>query len=373
MWNKFSLRIKIAILTAITLTLMCAGLTVISILNTEVFYEPISYVLDKKPIDGEAVGSSSGINHAEGIENVTTAQEIYLGSRKQFQVLSIVAAIGFVIVGAFLSYALAGRSLKSLKTFADRIEEIDESNLNGQVVLPPSDDEVAKLENSFNNMLEKLDRAFDNKKLFAANAAHELKTPLTSILTNIEVLQMEEEPSIGDYEEVIGITKENIERLTALVQDLLYFNSELNEDGFENLNTDELFNRILAELSDNVREKGIAVTLEGRSTIKGDKDLLERAFLNIIQNAVKYNKENGEIKIEISENLIAIEDTGIGIPDGSIPHIFDPFYCVDKSRSRKLGGNGLGLGIAKQIFDKHDMKITVSSTFGKGTKVFIRL
>ena len=373
MWNKLSLRVKIAILTAITIALMCAGLTVISILNTEVFYDPIASVLDKKPIDGEVVEISNGISHADGVENVTSAQEIYLGSRKQFKLLSIVASIGFVIIGAFLSYVLAGRSLRSLKTFADRIEEIDESNLDGQVVLPPSDDEVAKLENSFNSMLEKLDKAFDNKKLFAANAAHELKTPLTNILTNIEVLQMEEDPSIGDYEEVIGVTKENVERLTTLVKDLLYFNSELNEEGFENIDTDELFNRILAELADSVHEKSIAVTIEGCSIIKGDKNLLERAFSNIIQNAVKYNKENGTVKIVVLENLISIEDTGIGIPENSVLQIFDPFYCVDKSRSRQLGGNGLGLSIAKQIFDKHNMKITVASTLGVGTNIFIRI
>ena len=373
MWNKLSLRIKITLLTAMTLTLMCACLTVISVLNTGVFYEPIVSVIGKKPID-EGQITSGGANHMHEITDVDVAAELYIGSRNKFKVLSIVAAVGIVLIGTLLSYILVGQSLKSLKTFTGRITKIDENNLNEQIALPSSRDEVSRLTQSFNRMLLKLDHAFDSKKLFAANAAHELKTPLTNILTNIEVMQMEDKPNISDYEEVVGITKENVERLTVLVQDLLHFNCELiSEEGFESISTDKLFRQTLAELSDKIREKNITVALDGYTTVRGEKDLLERAFFNIIQNAVRYNKENGEIKIVAYDNIITVEDSGIGIPADSIPQIFDPFYCVDKSRSRQLGGNGLGLSITKQIFDKHGMKITVSSTVGEGTKVFIEI
>ena len=372
MWNKLSLRIKITLLTAITLTLMCACLTVISVFNTEVFYDPIVSVIEKKPIDTEGI-TSGGVNHAGEITNVNIAGELYIGSRNKFKILSFAASVGVVLIGTFLSYFLAGQALKSLKLFADKITEIDENNLSEQIILPSSRDEISKLTQSFNHMLEKLGHAFDSKKLFAANAAHELKTPLTNILTNIEVMQMEDDPDIMDYEEVIGITKENLERLTAVVQELLYFNSDLDKDNFENFKTDILFEKILTELSPGICEKNLKAITKGSATIKGDKNLLERAFFNIVQNAVKYNKQNGEIRIISCDDTITIEDTGIGMPEESITQIFDPFYCVDKSRSRQLGGVGLGLGITKQILDKHNMKITVFSKLEIGTKIIIEI
>ena len=372
MWNKLSLRIKITLLTATTLTIMCACLTIISVLNTEVFYDPIVSIIGKRPL-GENDITNGGTNHMDEIIDVDITEELYIGARNKFKTLSLVASAGVIAMGTALSYVLAGESLKSLKTFTDKITEIDENNLSEQIVLPASRDEVSKLTGSFNHMLEKLDHAFDSKKLFAANAAHELKTPLTSILTNIEVMQMDDNPSINDYEEVIGVTKENVERLTLLVQELLYFNSELDRDNFENVQTEVLFKKILADLSPNIHGKSIKASISGSAVISGDKNLLERAFFNIIQNAVKYNKEGGEIKIISCDATITIEDTGIGIPSNSLSQIFDPFYCVDRFHSRQLGGNGLGLSIAKQILNKHGMEIAVSSQVEKGTKVFITI
>jgi len=372
MWNKLSLRTKITLLTAVTLTLMCACLTVASVLNTDVFYDPIVSVIEKKKIDDE-VATIGGANHTGEITDVDIAAELYIGSRNKFKLLSIITAVGVVIIGTLLSYILAGQSLKSLKKFTSKIAEIDENNLSDQIVLPSSRDEVSKLTEAFNHMLEKLDRAFDGKKLFAANAAHELKTPLTNILTNIEVMQMEAAPSITDYEEVVGIAKANVERLTALVGELLYFNSELDREHLETVRTDLLFKKILTDLSPGINEKNIKTSIAGNAVINGDKNLLERAFFNLVQNAIKYNKENGEIRITSHDGTITIEDTGIGISAGSIPQIFDPFYCADKSRSRELGGVGLGLSITKQILNKHGMKITVFSQPEKGTRIIIEV
>ena len=372
MWNRLALKIKITIITAVTLTVMCACLTVISVANSDVFYEPVAYVLDKKPFDGSS-GEHTGAPQQIGeIENVDNIDVIYLDSRNKFKTQSLISAVIILVFGTVISYFLAGRTLKPLHTLTDKIEEIDENNLSVQIRPTQNGGEVARLTNSFNSMLEKLEQAFENKKLFASNAAHELKTPLTNILTNIEVMQMEEKPDISDYEEVIGITKENVERLTVLVQDLLHFNSDLDDGLCENIRTDELFGKIISDLSSGIDEKNINVTIGGCINIYGEKTLLERAFFNLIQNAIKYNKNGGEIKITAECDMITIEDSGIGIPEESIPRIFEPFYCADKSRSRKLGGSGLGLGIAKQIFDKHGMTITVSSELNEGTKIYIK-
>jgi len=370
MWNKLSLRVKITVLTVLMLTLLCAGITITAILNTSVFYDPVAYVIDKKPLDGGYIGEE---HHIENADTITAIDEIYIGSRNQFKMISIFTAIGVIVAGSLFAWVLTGKTLKPLRIFADRIEDIDENSLNAQVVLPPSSSEVSRLTDSFNNMLEELNNAFTNKKLFASHAAHELKTPLTNILTNIEVMQMDDEPSTEDYKEVIEITKDNLERLTVLIQDLLHFNAELDSSNFSNIRSDTLFEKIIKDLSLSIHEKNIRIDIDGQVTVRGDNDLLERAFFNLIQNAVKYNTDNGEIIIISYEDMIIIEDTGIGIPAECLSQIFEPFYCVDKSRSRKLGGSGLGLSITKQIFEKHSLKISVSSKIGKGTKFVIKL
>ena len=372
MWNKLSLRIKITVLTILTLTALCGGLTAAAILNTSIFYDPIAYVIDKKPLGAGYIGEGFRIEN-DNENTITAVDEIYIGSQNQFKMISILTAAGVVVIGSFFAWVLTGKTLKPLRTFADRIEDINENSLNEKVVLPQSSSEVSRLTKSFNRMLKELNGAFNNKKLFASHAAHELKTPLTNIITNIEVMQMDDDPGIDDYREVIEIIKDNAERLTVLIQDLLHFSAELDSGNFSNIETDTLFEKIFEDLSPFLREKNIEVHIEGRAVIFGDKNLLERAFFNLIQNAIKYNTENGSIIIISDKNTIAVEDTGIGIPKECLPQIFEPFYCVDKSRSRKLGGSGLGLSITKQIFDNHSLKISVSSEMGKGTKFLITL
>ena len=372
MWSKITLKIKITVLTAVLLTAMCVSLTAISIYNSNVFYEPIEFIADIQPININTSGQA-GTPIIPNENDIKVIDDIFLGSRNKFKVHSVISSLIIVILGTGLSYLIAGKTLEPLNNLTGKIEKIDENNLSGCIELSPNGDEVARLTKSFNSMLTKLDSAFQAKKLFASNAAHELKTPLTNILTNIEVMQMDDTPSVDDYEEVIGITKENVERLTVLVQDLLRFNARHDDGFYENFQTKELFDKIIFDLSSNINEKGIKITIDGSIDIYGEKILLERAFFNLIQNAVKYNKDNGEVKIHAADETIIIEDSGIGIPSESISQIFDPFYCVDKSRSRRLGGNGLGLSISKQIFDKHNMTITISSEINKGTKIIIKI
>jgi len=371
MWSRITLKIKITVLTAVLLTAMCVILTAISIYNTNVFYDPIVFIADKQPIN-IITSNQTGIPIIANENDINVIDEIFLGSRNKFKVHSVISLLILVILGTGLSCLIAGKTLKPLNSLADKIEKIDENNMSGCIELSPNGDEVARLTKSFNSMLTKLDSAFQAKKLFASNAAHELKTPLTNILTNIEVMQMDDKPTLTDYEEVIDITKENVERLTVLVHDLLRFNANHGDGLCENFQTKELFEKIIFDLSNHINEKDVKITLDGSINICGEKVLLERAFFNLIQNAVKYNKDNGEVKIHAADETITIEDSGIGIPPESISLIFDPFYCVDKSRSRRLGGNGLGLSISKQIFDKHKMTITISSEINKGTKVIIK-
>ena len=374
MWNRTTLRMKIVVLTAATLTAMCVCLTTISIYNTSIFYDPVLFMTGNKQPIGIIGIEPSGVPHnIGGDENIEIIDEIFIGSRNTFITQSIVSSVIIILAGTILSYFIAGGTLKPLKKLAGRIEEIDESNLSEHIEITQNGDEVARLTKSFNNMLAKLNQAFENKKLFASNAAHELKTPLTTMSAVIDVLYMDENPNTQDCMEVIEEVKDNINQLRILVQDLLTFNYELDDDLCEDIQASILFEKIISYLSDSINEKNISVSINGDMTVTGEKNLLERAFANIIQNAVKYNKAGGKINVIICDGSILIEDSGIGLPEESIPQIFDPFYCVDKSRSRKLGGVGLGLSIAKQILDKHGMSITVSSAQNKGTIFFIKV
>ena len=376
MWNRLSLKVKITVVTVFTLTVLSSALTAAAIHNTSVFYKPVEYAIAAKPFEDNSTGDRhtiANLHDLQDINAITMIDEIYTGSRDHFIAISIITAIGVVVVGALIVWLLTGRTLRPLQILTSQIEEIDESALSGEIILPPSSSEVSKLTNAFNNMLEKLDNAFASKKLFASHAAHELKTPLANILTNIEVLQMEEVSSVDDYKEVILITRDNIDRLNLLIADLLSFTAERDETRFESFSTDELFEEIMEKLKASIHERKIEVTIKGSTTLFGDKTLLEQAFMNIVQNAIRYNQECGKILISVSSQIIAIEDTGLGIPETSVQQVFEPFYCVDPSRSRELGGSGLGLSIAKQIFDKHNMKISITSELKTGTVISIEL
>ncbi|MCL2703811.1 MAG: HAMP domain-containing histidine kinase [Defluviitaleaceae bacterium] len=240
-----------------------------------------------------------------------------------------------------------------------------------QIETPKSNDEISRLTRSFNNMLGKLNRSFENQRLFAQNAAHELKTPLASIMANIEVLQLDGEPPADEYKEVIDIVKSDTHQLIELVEGLLSINNMIDEAIWQSFGGKDIFQKIINELKDDIEQKRIRVAITGDCRIKSDKPLLERAFLNLVLNAVRYNVDKGTVNISLSEGSIIIEDSGIGMSDENLGHIFEPFHCADKSRSKKLGGHGLGMSIVKNIFDKHNMEVIISSKLGEGTKIII--
>ena len=392
MWNKVSLRIKITILTTLALSLVTACITYLSIHNAQQhIVEPFAafYVtVIERMFDSEdlATGALDGNgfrlyeigrampdiriidpNHFFSQTPFVTIDQ----SQQNFQIYSIIIAIIFVLIGAIGAYLISGQALKPIKTLATDIENIDANNLATKIEPPASNDEVSRLTHSFNNMLEKLNSSFETQKLFAQNAAHELKTPLASIRTNIEVLQLDSEPSLDEYKEVVNTVKGSTEQLIALVDGLLALNDEVDESKWQFFYGKEMFEKILSDLNESIAEKELEVLLLGNCRVKGNQSLLERAFSNLVHNAIRYNIKGGLVRIIMTNDSIIIEDSGIGIPREHLTHLFEPFYCVNSSRSKELGGNGLGLAIAKHIFDKHKFEITVSSEIGVGTTIIL--
>jgi len=392
MWDKISLRIKITILTTLALSLVTACITYLSIHNaqqhivepfTAFYVTVIERMFDSEDLAASALDGNGfrvyEIGRAMPDFRIIDPNQIFSQtpfviideSQHNFQIYSIITAILFILIGAFGAYLISGQALKPIKTLATDIENIDANNLATKIEPPASNDEVSRLTHSFNNMLEKLNSSFETQKLFAQNAAHELKTPLASIRTNIEVLQLDSEPSLDEYKEVVNTVKGSTEQLIALVDGLLALNDEVDESKWQFFYGKEMFEKILSDLNESIAEKELEVLLLGNCRVKGNQSLLERAFSNLVHNAIRYNIKGGLVRIIMTNDSIIIEDSGIGIPHEHLTHLFEPFYCVNSSRSKELGGNGLGLAIAKHIFDKHKFEITVSSEIGVGTTIIL--
>lgn len=363
MWSRISLRTRLTIFTALIITAICVCLTFVSIFNAKNIFTSSH---QKQP----SASAPEIIEDMEDMGNITGSS---LAVNAQFNQISIIYMLIFIALGTGLTYFISGRALKPVTDLSHAIDEMDENKLNTQINIKNGGVEIEKLTGSFNQMLLKLESAFEGQKRFAHHAAHELKTPLSAIMTNIEVLELEENPSIEEYKEIVDITKESTERLIQLVSELLNLNVNLSEDRIKQIDVHKMFDQIIRGLNTSIKEKNISISNKCDHTISGDPELLYHAFFNLIHNAVKYNKNGGEIEIYSKSNKLIIKDTGIGIPPSDLTNIFEPFYCVDPSRSRKLGGSGLGLSVVKAIIDKHNGKIWVESDVGVGTQTIVEI
>ena len=365
MIKKIKLRTRLTLLMALVLFCACSILTFTLVTSADKIYQPLT----AKPTQtGSIVEGYSN----SGVEN--TQKEKY---DKELRVVSLISIISVFIIGVGATYIIAAKALRPITKLSREIEKIDENNLFVSVQETQSNDEIAALSTTFNNMIGKLEKAFASQKQFSANAAHELKTPLAAIITKIEVCQLDENPSTQEYKKTVDDVLQSAERLNALINDLLEMYADDGLRNNEAFDLREMFCAIIDEIS-KTNPKSVTFDNQiGALDLIGNRDLLYRAFLNITHNAAKYNKPNGTVTLSaqsVAEGIrVIVVDTGIGIPSDQLEKIFDPFYCVDKSRSRVLGGNGLGLSLVKTIIEKHGGEIAVESEVGVSTTISVIL
>ena len=293
-------------------------------------------------------------------------------AKKLFDIWSYIYLIVFSGIGMIVTYIITGKALKPLQELNNSIISITERNLNDRIPTYIANDEIGSLANSFNAMLERLNESFLRQKRFSASVSHELKTPLSIMNAGIQVLHLDNEPTVEDYKETIAMAERNTKRLMNIVEDLFVLTNESYADIADEIDLNKLFLQIESELQSLCDKKNISITYEFEfSTIIGSTTLVYGAFLNLIENAIKYNIPNGKVEIKtlVEDKIekIIISDSGMGIPIEDINKIFEPFYRVDPSRSRKIAGAGLGLSIVKSIVEKHGWRIAVESTVGVGT------
>lgn len=357
MINRLSLRVKITLIVTVIIILISTILTITSVYNANIIFSPTVndintssepiYKLDDESINEPVKGEVSYIESIDGgilshnFKNNAVLYMIIVGSS-----------------GSILTYIILGKMLKPVKKLSTQIEVINEYQLSERLSGFNSCEELKELQNSFNTMLDRLDRAFESKKRFSADAAHELKTPLAVLKNSLDVLEIDENPSEEDYKYTVAIFKKQVERMINLVNNLFNISEQKDYHFNDTIDTSITINDIIKDLEKEIDEKSLSVNIYGKSlSIKGNNIMLNHAISNIIQNAVKYNIKNGKIDI-ITEKvdktyIITIKDSGIGIEKGKEKEIFEPFYRVDTSRSKKIDGTGLGLTITKDIITKH--------------------
>jgi two-component system, OmpR family, sensor kinase len=291
---------------------------------------------------------------------------------RTFRLALIGGAVLALLLTIILGALLIRQTLKPVETIMRTARNIEEnSDLNKRVGYQGPEDEIGRLANTFDHMIERLDNVFKAQSNFIADASHEIRTPLTVIKGNLDLLKR----NIGeaDRQESLQAIESETRRLTKIAEDLLLLANV--ESGQDFKPEPVLLRDLITEEVQRARlvagNRSIVTGQLGDLTVIGDIHKLDQVVSNLVDNAIKYTPDNGTITLSLVEDgnwaRLEIRDTGIGIDPSDIPHLFDRFYRVDKARSRSAGGTGLGLAIVKGIVDQHGGKVTVISQPGKGS------
>lgn len=362
MFKKISIKWRLTILSAFLLTICCLGLTIVLNFSTFNLVDRIDATIVTIP----SIDSTKPQNNEMNQEVISLIPSMDTDQAKiGYSLQSIIYMLIVIFGGSGLTFYISGKVLNPLDILNGQVKNINVNNLSETLVVPSTKDEIAELTQSFNEMTDKLDNAFAMQKRFSASAAHELRTPLAVLQTKVDVFKKKNIHTNDEYELLIDVFEKQIHRLRSLVVNLLDMTNMDYDIEKSMISLQDIFEDIISELSIIAKDKNILLSLNcDNSTIMGNVDLLYRAFYNLIENAIKYNIDDGTVQIDVrkiskGQVEILIKDSGIGIPDDMKKHIFEPFYRVDKSRSRSMGGVGLGLTIVDSIVKKHRGTISI--------------
>jgi len=314
------------------------------------------------------------IQAAQSLENVTDTLQDF-----RDQLLWVIPFV--LLLASFGGYFLAGRTLRPIDRITRTAAEIEASDLSQRLDYQGPDDEIGRLAQTFDHMLERLNTAFERERRFTGDAAHELRTPLTVLKGQIEVT-LSQSRSKNDYKITLQNLASQVERLIRLSNALLFLSrSDQNQLSSEpdQINLSELLNIVIEQMQPMAEENRLTIQSEISSEILfiGDTDHLIRLFLNLLDNAIKYTPAGGKVQVKTSIDKEAIQivfhNDGPGIPVEHLPYLFDRFYRIDLDRSSETGGTGLGLAIAREIVRLHGGYIEVNSQKGDGNKFTVHL
>lgn len=394
--NNVSLRMRLTLLTTGIIICVAAALTLTSINRAELLVKsvplelinytqlesgnPVSVTVGEQTVPMSQVDLLTGsttINQVPQVVDATMVSEaatiaVTAKASKRFATSSTTVMGVVIFCGMILTWFVAGRALKPVQDLKEMVGEINGNNLSKRVEGFQAGDEISQLASSFNGMLDKVEAAFTQQKEFSLNAAHELKTPLAAIRTNLEVLHLGGEPSLAEYQETCEVIGRNTDRLIDLVEDLLKLNAKQALSYQESIRTEELIVALQDELTPLIVEKEIKLVIHNQlPLLYGNYNLFYSGLFNLLENAIKYHHHGGQVLLDLEafedDGVITVMDNGPGMASEVLGEIFQPFYRVEQSRSRQIGGSGLGLALVKSIVEKHNGTISVHSELGKGS------
>ena len=381
---KLSIKWRFTLMVVIIVTITSAVL--VTVINYDIgrsMPQLVENILSQTqfeiPIEGYYDGADNNINISG--ENAVIIIEGAIGETvSNIHITSIIVFFIIIILSGICTYFIVNKVLMPIVKLNANIKKINQDNLNCNLNVEGPHDEIKELTISFNKMIAKLDNAFASQKRFNASVAHELKTPLAVIKTNIDVLKSSNDKSIEVYEDTLAIVEKSIFRMNTMIEALLDIIRQENAPLNESVIINEIIDDVVDDLSIIAKNNGVNIYMEideMKSEIIGNEILLYRALYNIVENSVKYNTVNGHIKIvakEEKENIkITITDTGIGIGNKNLDKIFEPFYRGENINSLSRCGMGLGLSLTKSVINMHGGEIKVKSELNKGTEFIIIL
>ena len=299
------------------------------------------------------------------------------GAQESFIATNWCITAAVTLLGGVLAYFLSGRALNPLRAFTSQVEKVQPNNLSDMKMAEDVLPEFRQFSKSFNQMLDRLDEGFAAQRQFTGNAAHELRTPLALMQAQLELFSTEHPKMLPETAGFLLLLREQTERMTQMTKTLLEMSELRTVPCNDHIEIAPMIEEIFADLTPLAEKNGIILESTGDGTMTGSDTLIYRLLFNLTENAIRYNRPDGIVRITVTEEekrlIIRVSDTGCGVPEQYRESIFQPFFRVDKSRSRENGGVGLGLSLVWEIVTLHGGEVRVEKSSEKGTTIAVKL
>ena len=374
--KRLSLQWRITLMTVLLIGVTCVVMNLLLCSSGVYYMDTIADTLQ---------GGDTVVMNSEGAESfnpqlVTPDEDLTIvvnGAHGRFRMTTWYITAVVTLLSGVLAYFVSGRALKPLRSFVSQVEKVQLNNLAdmriNENVLP----EFRQLSYSFNQMLERLDNAFAAQRQFTGNAAHELRTPLALMQAQLELFSAEHPDMLPETAKFLALLREQTERLTQMTKTLLEMSNLQQVARNEQIQLAPMVEEVFTDLALLAEKRNITLEMEGDGFLIGSDALIYRLLFNLTENAVKYNRSGGSVKVSVTQEpeklLIRVSDTGCGVPEEYQQSIFQPFFRVDKSRSREYGGVGLGLSLVWEIANLHGGCVRVEESSKKGTTIAVEL
>ena len=373
--RKLSLQWRITLMTALLIGVTCVAMNLL-LCSSGVYY--MDTIADSLQGGGTVILNEEGTVSFDP-QLIAPNEELTIvvdGAQGRFRTTHWYITAAVTLLGGILAYFVSGRALRPLRSFVAQVEQVQPNNLADMKITEEVLPEFRQFSASFNEMLDRLDEGFSTQRQFTGNAAHELRTPLALMQAQLELFSAEHPDVRPETADLIRLLREQTERMTQMTKTLLEMSELRSVPCTDRIELGPMAEEILTDLAPLAEKKGVALVCDGDGVMTGSDTLIYRLLFNLTENAIRYNRPNGTVRISIAEEetqiVVRVADSGCGIPEEYRRSIFQPFFRVDKSRSRAYGGVGLGLSLVWEIARLHGGEVLVEKSTEEGTTMAVR-